>query len=197
MRGIMGKVKNTVSQRVIARFIKGHLGVGGEQNSSPYDLACVILEKYSCYKLPNYSAKEWVEKNYSFICMESEKFRTKRSQRDSDAYCKYAKFNAEKIELNIHILPIKKPAKKKKDFVMTDEFLRSFPWRKLRMQAITKYGNQCQCCGASPKTGAVINVDHIKPRKLFPALALDITNLQILCGECNHGKGNWDSTDWR
>ena len=27
--------------------------------------------------------------------------------------------------------------------------------------------------------------------------ALEITNLQILCHECNHGKGNWDQTDWR
>ena len=42
-----------------------------------------------------------------------------------------------------------------------------------------------------------IHVDHIKPRKLFPHLALDVNNLQILCHECNHGKGNWDQTDWR
>ena len=33
--------------------------------------------------------------------------------------------------------------------------------------------------------------------KLFPQLALDVDNLQILCHECNHGKGNWDMTDWR
>ena len=77
------------------------------------------------------------------------------------------------------------------------EFLSSFEWRKLRMVALKKYGAKCQCCGASPATGAVMNVDHIKPRKFFPHLALDIENLQVLCGDCNHGKGNWDSTDWR
>lgn len=60
-----------------------------------------------------------------------------------------------------------------------------------------KYGPRCQCCGATPATGAVMNVDHIKPRKIFPELALDPDNLQILCDECNHGKGNWDMTDWR
>ena len=42
-----------------------------------------------------------------------------------------------------------------------------------------------------------MNVDHIKPRRLFPDLALSLDNLQVLCHECNHGKGNWDMTDWR
>lgn len=65
------------------------------------------------------------------------------------------------------------------------------------MEALKKHGARCQCCGASPQTGAVINVDHVKPRKLFPELALSLDNLQILCHECNHGKGNWDQTDWR
>lgn len=77
------------------------------------------------------------------------------------------------------------------------EFLSSFAWRQLRMQVLQKYGRVCMCCGASPATGAVMHVDHIKPRRLFPQLALDIDNLQVLCHECNHGKGNWDQTDWR
>ena len=66
------------------------------------------------------------------------------------------------------------------------------------MEALVKYESRCMCCGKSPIfKGVVINVDHIKPRKLFPELALDINNLQVLCNECNHGKGNWDETDWR
>lgn len=77
------------------------------------------------------------------------------------------------------------------------EFLFSYAWRVLRLKIIKKYGAVCQCCGASPSTGAVINVDHIKPRKFYPELALDENNLQVLCHDCNHGKGNWDSTDWR
>lgn len=76
-------------------------------------------------------------------------------------------------------------------------FLESYEWRKLRMQALLKYGPKCMCCGATPKTGAVMNVDHIKPRNTHPELALTLDNLQILCSECNHGKGNWDQTDWR
>jgi 5-methylcytosine-specific restriction endonuclease McrA len=79
----------------------------------------------------------------------------------------------------------------------SDAFLNSFEWRKARMQAIKTHGARCQCCGATTATGAVIHVDHIRPRKLFPSLALSQSNLQVLCHECNHGKGNWDHTDWR
>lgn len=81
--------------------------------------------------------------------------------------------------------------------VRTKEFLSTRAWRALRYKAIREYGARCMCCGASRETGAVINVDHIKPRRLYPELALDINNLQILCGDCNAGKGNWDETDWR
>jgi 5-methylcytosine-specific restriction endonuclease McrA len=79
----------------------------------------------------------------------------------------------------------------------SDDFLSTYEWRRVRMQALKAYGARCQCCGASPQSGATINVDHIKPRKLFPQLALSLDNLQVLCHECNHGKGNWDMTDWR
>ena len=77
------------------------------------------------------------------------------------------------------------------------DFLQSYAWRQVRMQALIKYGRKCQCCGATPETGAIMNVDHIKPRKTHPELALSLNNLQVLCHECNHGKGNWDTTDWR
>jgi 5-methylcytosine-specific restriction endonuclease McrA len=94
--------------------------------------------------------------------------------------------------------PPSKPRKAQYNpFVTTNAFLESYEWRKLRMEALKLYGPKCMCCGATPATGAVMNVDHIKPRKVFPELALNIRNLQILCHECNHGKGNWDMTDWR
>jgi len=92
----------------------------------------------------------------------------------------------------------KKTVKQKKvRNVIGDSFLESYAWRKLRMEALIKYGRRCQCCGTTPEFGGVMNVDHIKPRKLFPDLALQLDNLQVLCHQCNHGKGNWDQTDWR
>ena len=79
----------------------------------------------------------------------------------------------------------------------SNDFLQSKAWKRLRLQALNKHGRKCQCCGASPSTGAVLNVDHVLPRRLFPQLALRIDNLQVLCGDCNEGKGNWDMTDAR
>ena len=81
--------------------------------------------------------------------------------------------------------------------VMSDAFLQSYEWRRVRMVVLKNFGARCQCCGATPADGIKIHVDHIKPRRMFPHLALDVDNLQVLCEVCNHGKGNWDETDWR
>ncbi len=77
------------------------------------------------------------------------------------------------------------------------DFLQSKAWKRLRFQALKRHGMKCQACGAGPSTGAVLNVDHILPRRLFPESALQIENLQVLCADCNEGKGNWDMTDFR
>ncbi len=79
----------------------------------------------------------------------------------------------------------------------SDEFLMSFQWRKLRMVVLTKRGARCECCGSTPRDGVRMHVDHVKPRRRHPELALVESNLQILCEVCNHGKGSWDETDWR
>src|SRR5208282_1122832 len=55
--------------------------------------------------------------------------------------------------------------------VALNSFLSTYEWRRVRMEAIKKYGRKCQCCGATDRP---INVDHIKPRKIFPELALDL-----------------------
>lgn len=81
-------------------------------------------------------------------------------------------------------------------YVNSAEFLKSFEWRQLRLKAFEKYGRICQCCGAAPGNGIVLNVDHVKSRRRFPDLALDIENLQVLCEDCNHGKAN-QTVDFR
>jgi 5-methylcytosine-specific restriction endonuclease McrA len=79
----------------------------------------------------------------------------------------------------------------------TDAFLASYEWRRVRMVVLKRDGARCACCGATPADGLKMHVDHIKPRRKYPELALDPANLQVLCEVCNHGKGNWDETDWR
>lgn len=78
-----------------------------------------------------------------------------------------------------------------------DPFLYSDAWRKLRVEAAARYGLVCCKCGRDNSRKFPINFDHIKPRKYFPELALDIDNLQPLCGLCNKAKGNLHQKDYR
>jgi len=77
-----------------------------------------------------------------------------------------------------------------------DRFYKTEVWRKLRFEALMKYGRRCVCCGASPPQ-VILHVDHIKPRYYYPDLELDINNLQILCESCNVGKGARYEDDFR
>lgn len=88
---------------------------------------------------------------------------------------------------------------KKKDNKSTDEgFYNSWEWKKARYAAIIMHGRRCMCCGWSPTSGGDghLVVDHIKALKLRPDLALDVSNLQILCNDCNMGKAQ-RSDDFR
>lgn len=93
----------------------------------------------------------------------------------------------------------KKPRKKKKyDNHKSDNFYKTDEWLKLRVRVLERYECKCMMCGRSPKEdGIKIHVDHIKPMSRFPELGLVFSNLQILCEDCNIGKGNRYKTDWR
>ena len=77
------------------------------------------------------------------------------------------------------------------------EFLFSLEWKALRKKVLDFYGTRCMKCGRTPKNPSKVNVDHIKPRKLFPDLALVFDNLQVLCARCNKHKGNKNCNDYR
>ena len=80
-------------------------------------------------------------------------------------------------------------------WVNSRDFLKSRQWKEARYLALCRYGGRCMCCGASAKDGAVLNVDHIRPRHTHPHRALDLDNLQILCRSCNRGNGRVDAAD--
>ncbi|MBN2295773.1 MAG: HNH endonuclease [Pirellulales bacterium] len=72
----------------------------------------------------------------------------------------------------------------------TRTFYASPEWRLLREQVIAEQGRRCRQCGRHIASDFDLTVDHIKPRSKFPELALDKSNLQVLCRQCNSSKGN-------
>lgn len=77
-----------------------------------------------------------------------------------------------------------------------DALLASPEWKALRRRVLAVYGMKCMCCGHVPRNPSQINIDHVKPRKYYPEMALEESNLQVLCARCNRKKGNGD-TDYR
>lgn len=74
------------------------------------------------------------------------------------------------------------------------QFFRTREWDVLRRQVLLTYGLECMKCKTKD---AEMHVDHIKPRSKYPELAMEFSNLQVLCRECNFAKWNHDETDYR
>jgi HNH endonuclease len=72
-------------------------------------------------------------------------------------------------------------------------FYESWEWRTARYEFLKGRQRLCACCGSTKK----IVVDHIKPIRKHWDLRLDPNNFQLLCDDCNKGKGWRDETDWR
>lgn len=105
--------------------------------------------------------------------------KTKRKKRREKAYTdrdNAAKFQARKIRVS---------------------FYDSREWKALRYQALKLNDGRCQLCGRTRSDGVKLHVDHIKPRSRHPELQLELGNLQVLCEDCNLGKGNKCVRDWR
>lgn len=70
-------------------------------------------------------------------------------------------------------------------------------WQRVRYFALKESNGCCSLCGRSPRDGVKLHVDHIKPKSKYPELKYEVSNLQVLCCDCNMGKSNKDETDWR
>ena len=183
-------MSNNFKNRLITYAKFNYMVLGKEEakssyeGTSLYDLCAKALKKIGINQ-NSMETKKFVSKNIGTM--------NTYLLRNGEIKQQVAKKQQKKSTLKIK----KKFTPYKPDFVQTNEFLSSYEWRKIRLEALLKYGRKCLCCGSSPETGAVLNVDHIKPRKTHPELALCLDNLQVLCHECNHGKGNWNDTDFR
>lgn len=76
-------------------------------------------------------------------------------------------------------------------------FYASWEWKTVRLQALDRDGRRCLSCGSTPDKGARLVVDHVKPLGKFWHLRLELSNLQVLCDDCNRGKGDWSHADYR
>lgn len=82
-------------------------------------------------------------------------------------------------------------------------FYKSWEWRSARLKVLQRFSAICQLCGSSSKhldmSGEPVRivVDHIYPLHTHWHMRLDASNLQVLCDECNQGKGAWNTSDFR
>lgn len=191
----MTEVKR-VKSSALPWFITSRVRADKRVGVSEIDLVCIALEVDGMPCPMDVNHEDWVRENFAYICGKyMEKYPAKKEVKKKPS--KAQRKAAAQLRRQAKHKTFKTAVKVSGIDVTSTEFLSTYQWRKVRMEALKKYGPRCQCCGATPATGAIMNVDHIKPRKLFPSLALDVNNLQILCHDCNHGKGNWDQTDWR
>lgn len=75
-------------------------------------------------------------------------------------------------------------------------FYVSWEWKRLSYDIKLERGRKCECCGAKAPDVRIIT-DHIKPLRKYWSLRLVRSNLQVLCDDCNMGKGSRDETDFR
>jgi len=101
---------------------------------------------------------------------------------------KYLKDFFDGKSLYVGLVPVKK---------QNEYFYKSTQWLTVRYEALLKANGCCECCGARAKKTTPLHVDHIKPRSRYPELQYNLDNLQVLCKQCNFGKGAVDETDWR
>src|SRR5687767_9761214 len=83
------------------------------------------------------------------------------------------------------------------EWIASREFLHSREWKRARYEALRANNGRCELCGRGKHDGVTLNVDHVKPRSIFPQLALNVYNLQVLDSDCNAGKSYVYRDDWR
>ncbi len=79
------------------------------------------------------------------------------------------------------------------------KFYSSFQWRRVRYEFLRSQPRPLRCCVCN-RTGADgvrLCVDHIRSMRRYPELKTSLSNLQVMCSECNFGKGSDWTDDWR
>ena len=65
-----------------------------------------------------------------------------------------------------------------------DNLYKTPEWKAVKELSLRLLGEECSCCGSRKTPTNLLYVCHIKNRVLYPYLALDLRNLQLLCNKC-------------
>lgn len=69
---------------------------------------------------------------------------------------------------------------------VADPFYMTPAWKRARLDVLRRDGYQCVQCKADVRGKGKSRVDHVKPRRDFPALELERANLRTLCVRCDN-----------
>lgn len=69
-------------------------------------------------------------------------------------------------------------------------FYASAEWSIVRSLVLAEASRKCQVCGKLIRRKSDLTVDHILPRSKYPHLALERSNMRVLCRSCNSRKGD-------
>lgn len=183
---------NKIRKRLVAK----HLGLRGCEGHR--EVGKAIAEKTAWLAPESVGkgmARRLIEKYFAEILSQDQTFKDGEVRKRKARQLQGAKAATVTKTVRLNKLKIFKTKKTWK--AISEGFFASDAWRKLRYKALQVCGGKCQCCGATQRDGALLHVDHVKPRFKFPELELELSNLQVLCSDCNVGKGAWDETDWR
>ena len=179
--------KNVSAQFRAVRYIKFIYGLEINEYSKE-KIASFIKEHFEKYR--NIVDKDYIIKAF---CRDNKKYSKKVRYILEEKVRKKLKEKSDRILGDIKERPFAKEEYIKK----ANEFYKSPEWRKVRYEVLREQKGKCQCCGRSAKDGVVLHVDHIIPLSKDWSKRLDKDNLQVLCEDCNLGKSNTDSIDWR
>lgn len=69
------------------------------------------------------------------------------------------------------------------------DFYHSEAWKWTRLRLLKKTRPKCAHCGR--RGSAILTIDHIIPRDVRPDLALETSNLEVICYTCKSRKELW------
>ena len=69
-------------------------------------------------------------------------------------------------------------------------FYASAEWNIVRSLVLAEASRKCQVCGKLIRRKSDLTIDHILPRSKHPQLALERSNMRVLCRSCNSRKGD-------